>query len=72
MTDKDLPPLEMTRDYSVREARRYLNVHYEVVLRYIRDGVLSAKKIRTKGLREEWRIRGRDIKVFQNKRVQTK
>ena len=57
-------PLDANREYSVRDAAKCIGVAYDVILRYIRDGKLGATKVHTRGLRQEWRIRGKEIKRF--------
>jgi hypothetical protein len=64
LADRNLSILEDGREYSVRETAHFLDVVYDVILRYIRDEKLRASKVAIKGLRKEWRIQGKDIKRF--------
>lgn len=65
VASESFPRGNSQREYSVLEASKTLNVVYDVVLRYIRDNKLPARKVPTKGLRQEWRIMEKDLETFK-------
>ena len=53
--------------YSVPQAADWLGVVEEVIRRYLRTGLLDGEKVRVRGLKTEWRIRGNHLHLFLNR-----
>ena len=65
VASKSFPRGNSQREYSFLEASKTLNVVYDVVLRYIRDNKLPARKVPTKGLLNECRSMEKDLETFK-------